>query len=145
VSPAAPEQLWQPSAELVERARLTEFMRWLAVERGRSFDGYEDLWRWSVSDLEGFWSSIWDFFEVQADGGYDAVLESHEMPGASWFAGAAVNYAEHVFAGKDDGETAILHASELRELEEMSPPASAASASNAATGSSPTCRTCPRP
>ncbi len=117
---AAPEKLWEPPAELIERARMTEYMRWLAAERGLKLDGYDDLWRWSVEDLEGFWSSIWDFFEVQADGGYDRVLGSREMPGAEWFSGARVNYAEHVFAGKDDAETAILHASELRDLAEIS-------------------------
>jgi acetoacetyl-CoA synthetase len=120
VTAAAPEKLWEPSAELVERARMTEYMRWLASERGLRFDGYDDLWRWSVEDLEGFWSSIWDFFAVQADGGYDRVLDSREMPGAEWFAGTSLNYAEHVFAGVDDAEPAILHASELRELDELS-------------------------
>jgi acetoacetyl-CoA synthetase len=120
VSPAAPEKLWEPPAELVERARMTEYMDWLAAERGLRFDGYHDLWRWSVSDLEGFWSSIWDFFGVRADGGYERVLSSHEMPGARWFAGTSVNYAEHAFADRDDAEPAILHASELRELGELS-------------------------
>jgi acetoacetyl-CoA synthetase len=114
------EKLWEPSPALVERARMTEFMRWLEAERGLRFDGYHDLWRWSVDDLDGFWSAIWDFFGVRADGGYDRVLGSREMPGAEWFAGTSLNYAEHVFAGKEDGETAILHASELRELGELS-------------------------
>ncbi len=120
MSAATPEKLWDPPAELVERARMTEYMRWLATERGLELDGYDDLWRWSVDDLEGFWASIWDFFGVQADGGYDRVLGSREMPGAEWFSGARLNYAEHVFAGKDDAETAILHASELRELDQLS-------------------------
>ena len=116
---AAPEKLWEPPAELVERARMTEYMRWLAAERGLGFDGYDELWRWSVDDVEGFWSSIWGFFGVKADGGYDRVLSTHEMPGAEWFVGTSLNYAEHAFAGKDDAETAILHASELRELDEL--------------------------
>jgi acetoacetyl-CoA synthetase len=120
VTAGVPEKLWEPPAELVERSRMSEYMRWLASERGLDFDGYDDLWRWSVDDLEGFWSSIWDFFEVQADGGYDRVLGNREMPGAEWFAGASLNYAEHVFAGKEDAEPAILHASELRELGELS-------------------------
>jgi len=114
------EKLWDPPAELVERARMTEYMRWLESERGLDFDGYDDLWHWSVEDLEGFWASIWDFFEVQADGGYDRVLGSRQMPGAEWFSGARLNYAEQVFAGKEDTETAILHASELRRLEALS-------------------------
>jgi acetoacetyl-CoA synthetase len=120
VNATAGELLWEPSAELVERSRLTEFMRWLERERGLSFDGYADLWQWSVDDLDAFWGAIWDFFGVQADGERGPVLGSREMPGAEWFPGTRLNYAEHVFAGKDDGETAILHASELRDLGKLS-------------------------
>ncbi|HEY6731628.1 MAG TPA: acetoacetate--CoA ligase [Solirubrobacterales bacterium] len=116
----AGELLWEPSIELVERSRMVEFMRWLERERGLSFAGYPELWQWSVDDLDGFWSAIWEFFEVQADGDPSPVLPSREMPGARWFPGTSLNYAEHVFAGKDDTEVAILHASELRELGEMS-------------------------
>jgi acetoacetyl-CoA synthetase len=113
------EKLWEPPAELVENARMTEFIRWLERERGMSLDGYDALWRWSVDDLEGFWAAIWDFFEVQADGAPDRVLASRGMPGAEWFPGVSLNYAEHVFAGKEDAEPAILHASELRELDQL--------------------------
>jgi acetoacetyl-CoA synthetase len=120
VNAANGELLWEPSAELVERSRLREFMRWLAAERGLSFDDYHDLWQWSVDDLDGFWSAIWEFFEVQADGDPSPVLASREMPGARWFPNTSLNYAEHVFAGKRDEEVAILHASELRELGELS-------------------------
>jgi acetoacetyl-CoA synthetase len=120
VSTGTPEKLWEPPAGLVERARMTEYMSWLEAERGLRFEGYHELWRWSVDDLEGFWSSIWDFFDVQADGDRERVLGSREMPGAEWFASASLNYAEHVFAGMDDAEPAILHASELRELDELS-------------------------
>jgi len=114
------ELLWEPSAELVERSRLVEFMRWLERERGLGFDGYPELWQWSVDDLEGFWSAIWEFFGVQADGDPEPTLAAAQMPGARWFPNTSLNYAEHVFAGKDDGATAILHASELRELGELS-------------------------
>jgi acetoacetyl-CoA synthetase len=106
-----PTLLWEPPAELVERAVMTRYMR----ERG--FDSYEDLWRWSVTDLDGFWGSIWDFFGVA--GGYDQVLASREMPGATWFPGTEINYAEHLFRGKDESAVAIAHASELRELGEV--------------------------
>ncbi len=119
-APATPEPLWEPSAQLVERSRLTEFMHWLKAERGLDFGDYDQLWRWSVDDLDAFWAAIWDFFDVQADGERSTVLASREMPGASWFPGTSLNYAEHVFAGKADGETAILHSSELRELGELS-------------------------
>jgi acetoacetyl-CoA synthetase len=107
-----PTLLWEPPPELVERALMTHFMR----ERG--FADYEQLWRWSVRDIEGFWASIWDFFGVE--GGYDRVLGSRAMPGAEWFPGARVNYAEHLFRGKDPAAVAIVHASELRELGEWS-------------------------
>jgi acetoacetyl-CoA synthetase len=117
---ATPEPLWEPSAQLVERSRLTEFMRWLAAERGLVFGDYDELWSWSVDDLDAFWAAIWDFFDVQADGDRSPVLASRQMPGASWFPGTSLNYAEHVFAGKADGETAILHSSELRELNKLS-------------------------
>jgi acetoacetyl-CoA synthetase len=117
---ATAELLWEPSAELVERARLTGFMRWLESERGLHFADYDALWRWSVDDLDSFWGAIWDFFDVQADGDPSTVLASREMPGARWFPETSLNYAEHVFAGKDDAETAILHASELRELDALS-------------------------
>jgi acetoacetyl-CoA synthetase len=119
VNTANGELLWEPSAELVERSRLSEFMCWLERERGLSFDGYGALWQWSVDDLDGFWSAIWEFFGVKADGDPSPVLASREMPGAQWFPNTALNYAEHIFAGKRDEEVAILHASELRELGEL--------------------------
>ncbi|HSS32166.1 MAG TPA: acetoacetate--CoA ligase [Solirubrobacterales bacterium] len=111
--------LWEPSAELIENSRMTEFMRWLQAERGLSFDGYPELHRWSVDSLDEFWAAIWDFFDVQADGDPSPVLGSREMPGAEWFPGTALNYAEHIFRGKDDGEVAIFHSSELRNLGEL--------------------------
>jgi acetoacetyl-CoA synthetase len=107
-----PRLLWEPPPEMVERAVMTRYMR----ERG--FADYESLWRWSVDDLEGFWGSIWDFFGV--DGTYRHVLASAEMPGAVWFPGTELNYAEHLFRGKDPDALAIVHASELREQGELS-------------------------
>jgi len=119
VTQAGPEKLWEPSAGLIERSRLREYMRWLESERGLRFEAYDELWRWSVDELEAFWDSIWDFFGVRADGERGAVLSAREMPGAEWFPGTRLNYAEHVFAGKEDDAVAILHASESRELGEL--------------------------
>ncbi len=106
-----PRVLWQPSAERIERATITRFAR----ERGLPED-YESLWRWSVSDLEGFWAAIWEHFGIEPAAPYDAVLGSREMPGAEWFPGARLSYAEHLFRGKPDERVAIQHASESREL-----------------------------
>jgi acetoacetyl-CoA synthetase len=98
--------LWEPSDERVARATMTRYMR----ERG--FDDYESLRQWSVDDLEGFWASVWDFFEVDSD--YEQVLADRSMPGAQWFPGARVNYAEHIFRGKADDQVAMLARSEVR-------------------------------
>src|SRR5215211_675210 len=102
------QKLWDPLAELVENALMTKYMR--SLERG--FESYEELHRWSVEELEAFWASIWDHFGVA--GGYDEVLPDRSMPGAVWFTGARLNYAEHAFRGKPDDRVAIVHASELR-------------------------------
>ncbi len=115
-----PQPLWQPSPERIERATLTRYERWLREQRGIDLGdgGYASLWQWSVDDLEGFWSSIWDFFDVEAETPYERVIGDRDMPGASWFPGARLNYAQHIFRGRDDGEVAIRHASELRDLGE---------------------------
>ena len=73
---------------------------------------YDQLWRWSVDDVEGFWQAIWDFFDVQASGRRDVALTRRAMPGAQWFPHARVNYAEHVFRGKAAGTLALQYASE---------------------------------
>jgi len=123
-----PEILWAPSAEMVERSPLTRYMRWLADERELHFEDYHALWRWSVTEIEEFWRTIWDHFGVMASGqdqreledpSPDVVLEERVMPGASWFPGTELNYAEHIFRGKADDEVALVYASELRELSEL--------------------------
>jgi acetoacetyl-CoA synthetase len=98
---------------------MTRFMRWLGAERGIELDGYESLWRWSVDEIEDFWASIWEYFGVEAEQPYERVLGSRAMPGAEWFPGARLSYAQHIFRGRDDSEPAIHHASELRELSTM--------------------------
>ena len=116
----APEPLWQPSEERRKRATITRYERWLRDRRGVDLPGgeYDALWRWSVENLEDFWASIWDFFEVEASQPYERVLGDRSMPGAEWFPGARLNYAQHVFRGKDPDEVALRHASELRPLDE---------------------------
>src|SRR5215211_7125921 len=85
--------------------------------QARGFSDYHELWRWSVDDLEGFWGSLWDWFEVS--GSYERVLGRREMPDAEWFPGAELSYAEHVFRLARPGETAIVHVSESRPLAEI--------------------------
>src|SRR5919107_3940691 len=102
--------LWEPPAALRERSHMARFM----ADRGAP--DYDALWRWSVEDLAGFWAAIWERFDV--GGGYDTVLADASMPGAVWFPGARLNYAERLFRDKPDDRVAILHASELRGLGE---------------------------
>jgi acetoacetyl-CoA synthetase len=111
-----PELLWEPSDEQVKRATLSRYEDWLARERGLEFDDYAELWQWSVDDLDAFWSSVIEFCDVRFSKGGDQVLGERSMPGAEWFPGSTVSYAEHIFRGKDDGAVAIRHASELRPL-----------------------------
>jgi acetoacetyl-CoA synthetase len=114
----APPILWTPDAARVERATITRFARWLAETRGLESESYHDLWRWSVTDLDAFWAAIWDYFDVRASVPYERVLGSRSMPGAEWFPGARLNYAEHVFRSREAGAIAVRHASELRQLAE---------------------------
>ncbi|MCW2983174.1 MAG: acetoacetate--CoA ligase [Conexibacter sp.] len=117
---AEPKVLWTPSAERAEAATLTRFARWVAADRGVDVTGsYDALWQWSIDDLDGFWSAVWEFFDVQASAPYDAVLGSRAMPGAEFFPGARLSYAEHLFRNRPDSALALQHASELRELDWM--------------------------
>jgi acetoacetyl-CoA synthetase len=84
-----------PAAPHVPQIRL--YQNWLAAERGLHFDSYEALWRWSTTELDAFWQSIWDYFGLQSPTPHTAVLEQNVMPGANWFPGAQVNYAQQVF------------------------------------------------
>jgi acetoacetyl-CoA synthetase len=109
---------------------MTHFMRWVAERRGHEFDDYEDLWRWSVEELEEFWISIWEFFGVRSSKTYEQPLAERRMPGARWFEGAELNYAENMLSdqshageraagGRDPDAVAVLHCSELRELDQL--------------------------
>ncbi|HVW47956.1 MAG TPA: acetoacetate--CoA ligase, partial [Solirubrobacterales bacterium] len=113
-----PEILWRPTAAAVESSNLTTYIDHLRA-RGVDVAAYPELWRWSVEDLEGFWNSILDHFGVEYDGERTVALASRAMPGAEWFPGLRLNWAERAFAGRDEDAVAILHASELRDLEEI--------------------------
>jgi acetoacetyl-CoA synthetase len=112
--------LWSPSAEGRERAEMTRFMRWAGERAEREFADYGELWAWSVSEVEEFWAAIWEYCGVRASRPYEQVLDSRRMPGARWFAGAELNYAENMLMrDRDPDAIAVLHASELRELDSL--------------------------
>ena len=108
-------------------AHITRYQNWLRDKRGLSFASYDEMWRWSVSDLEAFWASIWDYFGLQSPTPYRAVLEEPRMPGARWFPGAQLNYAQHLLSHADAShaaghpaivfaDEALLQRGELREI-----------------------------
>ncbi|HEY8538286.1 MAG TPA: AMP-binding protein, partial [Steroidobacteraceae bacterium] len=116
------EPLWRPSPERIERAGITRYMRWLKERKGLEFSNYESLWEWSVTEIEAFWASIWEFGEVISHAPYARVLDGRHMPGAKWFEGARLNYAEHSLrhASARSQEPAIIFQSELCERREVS-------------------------
>ncbi|MBW7924971.1 MAG: acetoacetate--CoA ligase [Burkholderiaceae bacterium] len=113
-----PEVLWRPSAERVERAGITRFRRWLQETRGLGFNGYEALWNWSVEDLAGFWRALHDWSGVIAHAPATRVLAEAKMPGARWFEGETLNYAEHLLErgsrSAAPGAPAIVFESEVQ-------------------------------
>ncbi|MFL5804658.1 MAG: acetoacetate--CoA ligase [Roseiflexaceae bacterium] len=111
--------LWAPTDELRRGSRMRAYMGWLAERKGLSFDNYEQLWDWSVAQIEDFWESIWEFFQVQASAPYTQVLAERTMPGAQWFAGARLNYAEQIFRNRSADRPAILFQSETQPLIEV--------------------------
>jgi len=111
------EVLWQPRSELKKKAKITLYQRWL-TNQGKTFRGYEDLWSWSVKNLEAFWETIWQYFDVKSSRPYSRVLSREKMPGAKWFEGAELNYGEHVLRGGTTG-TAIIQANEEGEKTEV--------------------------
>ena len=112
--------LWEPSEEMKENSNISRYMRWLEDERGLNFSDYNELWGWSVTNLEGFWASVWDYCGVVSSEPYDKVLAEREMPGAEWFPGTELNYAEHIFLRAQEDVPAILHKSEIRDLSAVS-------------------------
>jgi acetoacetyl-CoA synthetase len=114
------ELLWTPSAAQVEDANLTRFSKWLARERGLQFESYDALWQWSVTELEEFWQAMWDYFGVQSSAPHTRVLGKRAMPGAEWFPGARLNYAQHVLRKERAGIDALLFMSETTPLTGLS-------------------------
>jgi acetoacetyl-CoA synthetase len=102
------ELLWQPTAEDIEQAALTRFMRWLASERGVEVDDYESLRQWSIDELEAFWSAVWDFFDLQSVEPPRRILDDRRMPGAKWFEGARLNYAEQILLRASRNAPALI-------------------------------------
>jgi acetoacetyl-CoA synthetase len=111
--------LWTPDQRSRERARLTHYLRWLEQTRGLGLRTYPELHRWSVEHLEDFWASIWEYFDIKSETPWEQVLTTHRMPGARWFTGTRLNYAEHALRRRGP-EIAIVARSQTRGPLELS-------------------------
>src|ERR1044071_6035908 len=100
--------LWRPDPARVEETRIAGFRRWLAAERGVEVADYQALWEWSTDDLEAFWGAAAEFLGVRFHTPAERVLASADMPGAQWFPGATLNYAEHALSAGTDDDLAVI-------------------------------------
>ncbi|MBI3750117.1 MAG: acetoacetate--CoA ligase [Chloroflexi bacterium] len=119
-----PEALWSPPPDVRARSRMGRYLDWLQAERDRPFAGYDELWQWSVDEPGAFWRSIWDHFEVidHSPTGPGDALASERMPGARWFPGARLNYAEHALRlpGRAPDDIVLVGRSQTREPRDLS-------------------------
>ncbi|MFD7166065.1 acetoacetate--CoA ligase [Streptomyces violascens] len=120
-----PAPLWQPDSDRIAGARITRFQAWAAERYGAPAEGgYPALHRWSVAELDTFWQAVADWFDIRFSSPYAAVLADRTMPGAQWFPGATLNYAEHALRTAEDparaGDPALLHVDETHSPVEIS-------------------------
>ena len=122
MDPSRPRMLWTPASDARSETALGRFLTFCEHRVGRRFATYDDLWAWSTGDgLEACWHAVWDFFDVQSSSPFERVLDERTMPGARWFPGARLNYAEHALRHRhDDAEgLAIVAVSESRDRIEL--------------------------
>jgi acetoacetyl-CoA synthetase len=113
-------QLWAPSPTSIVQANVSRYLNWVNKTHKQSFTDYQQLWEWSVADVENFWESIWLYFDILHDGNYQSVTNRMPMPGTRWFEGTRLNYSEHIFRKKTDKYPAIIFKSESGPLRKIS-------------------------
>lgn len=102
------KKLWEPTSSFIEQSNLKHYQNWLAEKKNLHFEDYDALWKWSVDEVEAFWESLWEYFDIITHSPYTEVLSTHKMPGARWFEGATLNYAEHIFRQKKEERPALI-------------------------------------
>src|ERR1044072_950625 len=120
IEPGTKQPLWRPCAERMSNASMTRFIAFINAREGTRFSTYEELYGWSIEDIPAFWASVWDFCEVKASRKFDRVVDGLErMPGARWFAGAELNFAENLLRYRDQ-RTALIFRSEAQATRRVS-------------------------
>ena len=100
--------LWKPSDEVKNGCRMADFMRFVNTRCGKDFHEYRELYQWSVDDIPAFWDAAWHYFDVICSRPYDTVVDDlSRFPGAKWFVGARLNYAENILRFCDADGTAM--------------------------------------
>ncbi len=95
--------LWSPSEGRVKNANLTRFMEYVNQKHGKRFQAYDELYQWSIDKIPEFWAAMWEFGEIIASRGYERVVDDpNKMPGANWFMGARLNFAQNLLRYRDD-------------------------------------------
>jgi len=103
VAKTAKKPLWVPSEDMIKNANMTRFMQFVNQRYGQSFESYWDLYQWSINRIPDFWAAVWDFVEIRASQKYDLVVDDlNKFPGARWFVGAKLNFAENLLRYRDD-------------------------------------------
>ena len=95
--------LWSPSKESIRNANLTRFIEYVNGKHGKNFKTYLELYQWSIEDIPSFWARLWEFVDIKASQGYTRVVDDlQKLPGANWFLGARLNFAENLLRYRDD-------------------------------------------
>jgi len=111
--------LWKPSKERIQRTNMYRFMNFINEKYSKSFTEYVPLYQWSIDNIPDFWASMWEFAEIKASKHYDQVIDDlNKMPGANWFSGARLNFAENLLRYRDD-RTALIFKGEGQDSRRM--------------------------
>jgi len=95
------EILWRPSKGRSKDSALAKYMDWLKKYYSLNFSTYQDLWEWSINDLEQFWETIWLYFDLKSSQPYSKIQGQKKMPGAEWFIDCELNYVEQLLRAKN--------------------------------------------
>ena len=114
-----PEIMWQPTPEYAESTNVHKFGQWIGRKHGVDVLDYNDFWQWSVDNIEDYWAGVWEYFKLGDPSGYTRVLDKHVMPGAKWFEGAKVNFAEFVLSRGADDDIALITTGEQGDYAEL--------------------------
>lgn len=111
------EALWHPSAKQLQESNLAKYRDFLYQQHDIRFEDYHELWKWSVENVDLFWESIWKYFQVKSTMPYEQILSGNRMPGATWFEGSKLNYAQHIFSQSNAEFPAFISLSEHRDAQ----------------------------